>query len=104
MQRLVVIPDPKPIYSEWFVEVDLSNWLAGENIQTVVFSAKKLSDGTDATTEVLDVSKNTNTTSVIKPFIRGGTSGEWYIVTLQVETDAGSKDEFYIKFQVRNVY
>uniref|UniRef100_A0A6H1ZIH8 REJ domain-containing protein n=1 Tax=viral metagenome TaxID=1070528 RepID=A0A6H1ZIH8_9ZZZZ len=100
--RLFTLSRPKPIASEWFVLIDLSDWLGTEEISSVTFSAKRKANGTNATSEVINSTNSTNTTTVIKPFIKGGKSGETYVVTMKVTTNGSpaSVEEFYLEFRV----
>jgi len=103
-KRLFVLSRPKPSYSEWLVQIDLTNWLGGEEISSVAFSAKIKRNGVNVTSTVLNSSNNTYTTVLLKPFIRGGNHGETYVVTMKVVTNAtpASKEEFYLEFTVND--
>ena len=100
MKRTFQIPEYKPSYAKWFVKLDVSAWLEDETIDEVTLSAKKLSDGSDVSTTVLDTTKTVVLGSEIKPFIQNGTSGEEYRLTVKVDTEEGSSDEFYIDWKV----
>ena len=102
MKRLWEIDGAKPSTAEFPVTLDLTKWLSSETISTVTYSATKVSDGTSATSDVLDENKHTNTTALVKPWIKGGTSGESYLVKMDVTSSANAKDSFYIKFTVFN--
>lgn len=97
MKRVFTIADKKPVFAQWFVEIDLTPFLNGETITAIVFSATD-SAGADATDTILDSTKNTYTTTMVKPFIRGGVPGEKYKVKMQITTAsaAQTKDEFYL--------
>ena len=95
-----VISDGKNHYAEWFASVDLTEWLGTEVISSVDFAASGVG-GTDASSAVLNSAKNTNTNTLIKPWIKGGVSGKTYVVYLRVTTDTGSKEQFTITFKVR---
>lgn len=88
--RTFVIKQPKPPWDAFFVEVDVSSWLDTDTISSVTFSATD-SDGNDATNDVLDPAKNTNTTTTIKPYITGGDSGKTYSVVMKATSDAGDR-------------
>ena len=104
LKRLFTITDPKPIYAEWLVSIDLTRWLGTEEIDSVTYTAKDIKTNKTVTSTVLDTTKCTNTATVVKPFIQSGTSGATYIVKMQVTTDSSpvSKDEFYLKFSIDN--
>lgn len=102
MTRVFYIRDIKPPYAQWFVEIDLTRFLAGETISSVNFSAIDTSDNSDATSVIMDPVKNTHTDSIIKPFIRGGAAGKTYKIKMQVTTNTDTKDEFFLNVQVGN--
>lgn len=92
----------KPVFAEWYVSIDLTNWLDGESIDSVSFSAARKDTGADATSDVISAGDCTYTSTVLKPFIKAGTDGVTYVVTMQVASDASpsSKDEFYLEFTI----
>jgi hypothetical protein len=100
MRRLWEVPGYKPSTAEFQVSLDLTTWLGTETIEAVTFSAKKLSDGSTDTTNVLDADKNAYTAVLVKPWIKGGTSGETYHVKMAVTTNEGTKDTFIVQFAV----
>lgn len=104
MDRLYTLSDSKPIYAKFFVEIDLTKWLGTEDISSVIFTAKNFETKQVATTTVIDTSKCTNSTKVLKPFIQAGTDGETYLVTMQVTTNGNpaSLEEFYLKFKIND--
>jgi len=103
-KRLFNLPEEKPAFSEWFVTVDISEWLGAEDIQTVVFSAICEDDGTDASSTILDGAKNTYTGSYLKPFVKAGQPGYTYRVEMRVTTTQGSKEVWYVRFDVADYY
>ena len=98
------LPLLKPSYARWFIDIDISNWIGTETIQTVNFSAKE-EGGEDggATSTVLDVAKCTRSDNVLKPYIMGGESGKRYHVIMQVVTAEESRDEFALTFKVNDL-
>ncbi len=84
------------------VTLDISDWLGADTISSVAYSAVDR-DGDDATTIVLDANGHTNTDTIIKPYILGGTSGEVYTIKMLVTTAGGDKKAFYIKFPCTEV-
>jgi len=98
MERVATIEVFKPPYDEWFVTIDLSTWLDDDTISAVAYTAVKDSDDSDATAAVLDAGENTNTTTLLKPYIKGGAAGENYTVVCRVDTANGDHGEWYIKF------
>lgn len=95
MQRVFTIKDKKPLFAQWFVEIDLLAFLNSETITGVEFTATD-SAGADKTTVILDAAKNTYTTTTVKPFVKGGVSAEKYKIKMQVSSGAYTKDEFYL--------
>jgi hypothetical protein len=61
-----------------------------QNVQSFVATAKKRSDGSDATSIVLNSANNTQTGNTAIPWVRSGTSGEYYDIKV-VATLADSK-------------
>lgn len=99
---IFTLPDFKPSYDEYFISIDLTDWLGDEQVSSVTFTATKKSDDSDATSDVLDTGVCTNTTVLVKPWIKGGEDGESYQVKMQVSADGGSKGEFYLEFSVKD--
>lgn len=102
-KRDFVLNDPKPSFAQWFVIVDISEWLGStETIQSVTYTARCVENGDDVSSTVLDATKNTydNTNGHVKPFIQGGTPGYSYLVEMQVTTDQGSRDVWTLRFSV----
>ena len=95
------VPDSKPIFAAWLAEIDISEFLGDDTIDDVDFAAAT-EDGTDATYDVLtaELCAYDNDEGLIKPYIKAGTSGETYICTMQVTTDGGSQEEFYLRWSV----
>ena len=83
---------------------DISSWLNTDEITgTPVYSATD-ERGTDVTADVLTLAKHTNTTTVLKPWIKGGaTSNKQYTVKMLPTTLNAEKKAFYIKYSVREV-
>ena len=101
MKRIFQYDGVKPSTAQFAVQVDLSSWLGtGITIQTVSFSAKCLDDGTDASTVVLDALKNDYTTVIVRPWLKGGTSGKTYLVKMNVIGTNSYQDTFGLQFTV----
>ena len=101
-KRYFQIDLAKPTFAQWFAELDISQWVGQETLQTVNFSAKEKETGDDVSTVVLDQGKCTYATNVLKPFIQAGEDKTDYRITIQVETTEGSKESFFIDFDVAN--
>ena len=83
------------------VTFDISTWLGVDTIASVVYSATD-GRGTDVTATALTLANHTNTTTVIKPWIKGPTGGnKHYTVKMFVTTAAAMTKSFYIKYSVR---
>jgi len=102
MDRLFEIASPKPSASEGFVDIGLTKWLGDEEISSVAFTAQNFETKQVETSVVIDTSKCTNTTTIIKPFIQAGTHGETYLVKMVVTTNGNPAtiETFYLKFKV----
>lgn len=82
---------------------DISTWLSTDAISGVVYSAFD-EQGADVTATVLTLAKHSNTTTVIKPWIKGGgTNNKRYTVKMFVTTVNVEKKAFYIKYDVRDI-
>jgi len=91
---------PKAIFDEAYVEIDITEWLEDETIQTVDFSAVD-ELGADATSVVLDVGQSTFNGVYLYPFVVGGVDATRYYVLCQVTTVEGSQQEFRVTFKVK---
>jgi len=82
---------------------DISTWLDTDEIVSVVYSAFD-EQGDVVTATVLELSKHTNTTTLMKPWIKGGgINHKQYTVKMFPTTVNGEKKAFYIKYKVRDV-
>lgn len=102
MERVYTITDPKPPDSEFFVEIDISEWLGTEEISSVVYTAKNMETGETVTSTVLDAANNTNTATIIKPWLQAGLSSAKYCITMKATSNGSpaSVDEFYLIFSI----
>jgi len=100
MKNIGTIPDSLSPDDAFQVTMDISDWLDTDEISTVAYSAVD-GDGEDATAAVLDALKHTNTTTVIKPYIKGGVDGAIYTVKCLVATSDGDDKAFYLKFSCK---
>ena len=98
------ITDAKPVKSEFFVHIDISDWLGTESIASVSYSAKNMATGENVTSTVLDDANNTNTAKVLKPWLQAGLSSASYCVIMKITADGlpSSKGEFYLIFSVND--
>lgn len=82
---------------------DISAWLGTDEIASMVYSATDES-GTNVTATVLTLAKHSNTTTVIKPWIKGGaTNNKQYTVKMVATTVNAEIKAFYIKYSVREI-
>ena len=97
------INEPLGSNDEFQVTFDISTWLGTDEISSVAYSAVD-ERGDDATADVLDAGKHAHTTSVIKPFLKGGgTNKKQYTVKMLPTTVNAYKKAFYIKFKVLDI-
>ena len=97
------IPYPIGSSDEFQVTFDISDWLGTDEIDSVDYSAVD-ETGADASTDVLDAANHANTTTVIKPYIKGGgTNNKQYTVKMIVTTVNIYKKAFYIKFSTKDL-
>lgn len=101
MSEKFVLQELKASWEKYFIEVDISAWLGSETISNVAFSAKTEA-GLDVTSTLLASAKNTYTSTTIKPYVQGGTSGTRYYVVLRVDTNGDNHREFLIELLVRD--
>lgn len=95
-----LIPKTKSVFEEFPVSIDFTNWLDGETISSVVYSASVVATGADATSAVLDSNKHSNTTTAARPWIKGGTANTSYDVKVQMTSSSGAKKDARIRFSV----
>ena len=82
---------------------DISSWLGTDEILSVVYSAYD-ETGADATARALTLAKHTNTTTVMKPWVKGGDiNNKRYTVVMLPTTVNLEKKAFYIKYSVRDI-
>ena len=97
------VPNPIASDDEFQVSFDISTWLGTDEISSVAYEAYD-EKGDDAAANVLDAAKHSNTTTIIKPYIKGGgTNNKRYTVKCLVTTVNTYKKSFYIKFTVRDI-
>ena len=101
-KRYFGILSNKPIFAQWFIQLNIASWLSTETILSVNFTAKTMPDEQDVTDTVLDVVKCTYSGSVLKPFINAGVENVSYRIIIKVVTVEESQEEFYIDFTVKS--
>jgi len=101
-KRYFQIDVSKPTFAQWFAELNISQWVGAETLSVVNFKAKERESGTDVSTVVLDQVKCTYATNILKPFIQAGVEKTDYRISIECSTSEGSKEVFYIDFDVAN--
>ena len=101
MSERFKLAEPKSAWEKWFVEVDVAKWLGEETIASVEFLAKSDS-GEDVTATLLDAAKNTWSGSLVKPYVRAGTSGNRYFILLRVTSSGQNYREFVVELLVKD--
>jgi hypothetical protein len=99
-KRLFNLPEEKPAWSQIYVDIDITDFLGTETIQSVVFTASCEDTGADATTVVLDQARCTYDGTVLKPFVQAGKAGYTYLVEMRVTTVEGTQESFFVRFDV----
>jgi hypothetical protein len=102
MSERFTLQEIKASWEKFFAEIDASAWLGSETISSVAFTAKD-SSGTDVSATLLDAVKNTYTTTLIKPYIKGGTSGNRYYIIMHVDTNGDNHREYVIELLVQDL-
>lgn len=99
-RRHFEIPEQKPAFAQWFVSIDISEWLVADTVQTVDFRATREDTGADATSVILDTAKCTHSGYYVKPYIRGGQPGVTYLIEVRIITNAGDQDSWFVRVDV----
>lgn len=102
MSERFTLQEIKASWEKFFAEIDAAAWLGSETISSVAFSAKDEA-GVDVTATLLDAVKNTYTATLIKPYIRGGTSGKRYYIIMHVDTTFDNHREYVIEMLVMDL-
>ena len=104
MDRVFNLSSPKPSFSEGFVDIGLAAWLGSETISDVAFMAEGFVSKRNETANVLNTDNCTWTETVIRPWIKGGSHGEKYLVKMNVTTNQtpATKESFYLIFEVND--
>lgn len=100
-KRLFTIEESKPAFSQWNVEIDISDFLDTDAIFDVDFTAVNKYDNSDASSIVLYAPKCIYTGVYLKPYVMGGVSGESYRIRMEVTTETGDKEVFWLDFSVK---
>jgi hypothetical protein len=104
MSQKFYLSRPKDPYEKWFAKIDAAPWLDGETIYNVDFTAVELVTNTDFSYTLLDQAKCTFSGTFIMPYVRGGTNGKNYVITMKLQTvDDPSYDIYLLYVPVRNI-
>lgn len=80
----------KQPYEAYAVSFDFTTVLGAETIASDTVTAVDLLDSSDQSLVVLDIAKETDTTTVVYPWVRAGTTGHRYLITCQIVGSLGS--------------
>ena len=72
------------------ISFDFTAVLGVETISSVTVTATDLSTLADATTTILDATKQTNTDQIVYAYVRGGITGHNYLITCLIAGSGGS--------------
>lgn len=92
--------NPKAIFDELFIEIDITVWLGSEIISSVVYTAVNQA-GADVTANIVDAVKSTYAGALLKPFIKAGVDASKNTLVCQVTTNNDSKQEYRVIFKVK---
>lgn len=82
---------------------NIATWLGTDEISSVAYSAVD-ERGKDATATALTLAKHSNTTTIMKPWIKGGAANnKQYTIKMVATTVNVEKKSFYIKYSVRDI-
>ncbi len=101
--RKFFIPGNKPTYSRFFVDIDIKKWLDSAAINSADFTAIDTGDNSDVSDTVLDSSKCTYASGILKPYIRAGTSNHRYKAKIDFVDSNGDRDAVYLYWTVRDI-
>lgn len=97
IDKIGTIPYALAPESQFQLTIDISAWLGEDTIASVAYTAED-GDDADATTAVVVADQCANTSTVIKPYIKGGVNDTTYKVKCLVTTANGDKEAWYIKW------
>lgn len=72
------------------VSFDFTAVLGAETISSITITATDLATLDDATSTILDATKQTNTDQIVYAYVQGGTSGHNYLITCLIAGSLGS--------------
>lgn len=90
--------DEKQPYEEYYVAFDFSNVISSCTIADATVTVTD-EDGSDVTNSLTDVAEQAIDTdnSQVNVFVTGGTSGERYKITCQIETDSDPVEKYELE-------
>ena len=103
-ERVFELSSPKPSADNGFVNIGLTKWLGIEEISSVAFTAQNFLTKQNETANVITAANCTYTATIVKPYIKGGTHGETYLIKMVVTTNGSpaSTLTIYLKFTVND--
>lgn len=93
--------EPKPPWDRFFVSIDCSKWLDQDTIINAEFQAFD-QNGNDVTSDIIDSVKSVHLDQGLKPYIKGGISGNVYTVVNKATTDAGDQLSCSVVFECQD--
>lgn len=97
IEKVGQIPYALSPESQFQMSIDISTWLGTDTIGSVAYTAED-EDDTDVTSAVIVLLSCSNTSTVIRPYIKGGSNNKIYKVKCLVTTTGGDKEAWYIKW------
>lgn len=93
----------KQPYEEWAIAVNFTNRLpSGSTIATMVVSAVKESDNSNASSDVLDATTATINSNIVTVGVKGGSNAEDYIISFRGTLTPSGKVEADVRMKVRD--
>jgi len=83
----------KQTYEAYAISFDFTTVLGVETISTVAITAVDQFDSSDASTIILDVTKQSNTNTIVYGWVRAGTTGHDYLITCKIVGSLASQYE-----------
>jgi len=83
----------KQPYEEYYLVFDFADWLGTATISSATVTAVNNSTGVDVTATITTVGSQAKTNTEVKVWVKAGTSGETYKITVKAVASDGSKYE-----------
>lgn len=102
MSQKFTVKNHKHSWEQFYIDINIASWLGTETIANVDFVAQDQYENPE-TANLLDAVKSTFSGTVVKPFIKAGTVGEYYWIFCKVTTNQSSKGVFILKVGVLDI-